>query len=129
MIPLFLQGGMFMWVLLFLAVVIVVLIIKKTIQLFSGSDLSKGQIESGLNAIIFWGGFSVLLGFYAHFLGMVAAMEAISAANDISPAIVSHGYAVSLITILFGLLILMVSGIAWFVLRWKARQLLVEMKQ
>ena len=118
-----------MWILLILAVVNVVLIIKKALQLFSGSDLSKMQIESGLNAIIFWGGFSAVLGFYAHFLGMVQAMQAISRANDISPAIVSHGYALSLVTILFGLLILMVSGIAWFVLRWKARQLLLEIAQ
>jgi hypothetical protein len=34
------------------------------------------------------------------------------------------GYGVSLITVLFGLLILFFSSIIWFVLRWRFKQLI-----
>ncbi len=45
------------------------------------------------------------------------SMQAIEAANDISPAIVAGGYAISLITILTGLLLFMFSAIVWFLYR------------
>ena len=75
------------------------------------------QLEKGINSILFWGAFSVVVGFFAHFLGIMYAMEAIKAASDISPSIVAGGYSVSLITILFGLIIFMIAALIWFILR------------
>ena len=125
MINYFLSGGGFMWPLLILAIVIVALSIKKAIELFGTNTLSTARLESGLNAIPFWGGICVLIGFLAHYLGVSMAMNAISRANDISPAIVAGGYMVSLITIIFGLMIFMFSAIAWFIL-WSRYKKLVS---
>ena len=116
MINFFKSGGAYMWLLLIIAIVIVVLTITKGIQLYISKENSK-KLENGVNAIIFWGGFSLVLGFFAHFHGVYLAMQAIMAANDISPAIVAGGYAVSLITILTGLVLFMFSAIVWFVYR------------
>jgi hypothetical protein len=49
-------------------------------------------------------------------------MLAIFQANDISPAIVALGYSMSLVTILTGLTIFMVSAVIWFILRWRFKQ-------
>jgi len=123
MFTIFQQGGIFMWPLLIIAISVVILSIKKAIDLFGQTEQPRKQLESGLNAIIFWGAISVIIGFLAHFWGMYMALQAISMASDISPAIVAQGFAVSLITILFGLLIFLFSGIMWLVLRWRYKKL------
>ena len=115
MIQFFMEGGSFMWLLLIIAIVIVVLSITNGIQLYSKKEKNKSQIENSINSILFWGGFSLVLGFFAHFMGVYQAMLAIRSAGDISPAIVAAGYAMSIITILSGLFILLVSSIIWFV--------------
>lgn len=117
MLNLIQAGGSYMWLLLVLAIVIIILAITKGIQLFSHKDKNRAQLENGINAILFWGAFSAVLGLFAHFHGIYYAMQAIQAANDISPAIVAGGYAVSIITILTGLFIFMIAAIIWFVFK------------
>ena len=124
MLEFFINGGYFMWLLLILAVVIIVLSIKKAIELLSKNDLNQATLESGINAIIFWGGICLVLGFFGHFLGLYNAMKAIDKADNISPAIVMEGYAVSLSTILFGLFIFLFSAIIWFTLHWRYKKIL-----
>jgi len=119
MLNFIMQGGEMMLFLLILAIIIIVLSIRRIIELYTKKDLNKVKLESGINAIIFWGAISLILGFFAHYLGFYNAMEAIKRANDISPAIVAAGYAASLSTILVGLFIFMLSAIIWFTLRWR----------
>ena len=123
MIEFFLSGGQMMWLFLILAILIVFLSVKKAIQLFGKQDIPQSLLESGTNAIIFWGSIAAILGFFAHYLGVYYAMQAIYRANDISPAIVAFGYSLSLITILTGLTLFIISAIIWFVFRWRIRQI------
>ena len=115
MFSFFQEGGVYMWFLLVLAGVIVVLAIIRGMQLFSNNNID--QLENKINTILFWGAFSVVLGFFAHFHGVYLAMQAIKQANDISPSIVAGGYAVSIITILSGLFMFMISAVIWLVYR------------
>jgi uncharacterized membrane protein len=119
------EGGSMMWILLILAILIVVLSIRKALQLYGKQEVPKSVLESGINAIVFWGAIAAVFGFFAHYLGIYYAMLAIFQANDISPAIVALGYSMSLITILTGLTIFMVSAVIWFVLRWRLKQVSV----
>ena len=127
MFDLIMRGGPYMWPLIILAIVNVVLISKKTVELFIKPASNSVQLERGINAIMYWGILSAVLGFYAHFMGIYMAMEAIMAAADISPAIVAGGYAMSLITVLFGLNIFMISSLFWFTFRWRFKQLTSNM--
>ncbi len=113
----FQAGGPFMWLLLVMLIIVLVLSIVRGMQVFSTKEKNKKQLENGINSILFWGGYSVVVGFFAHFLGIMYAMQAIQAASDISPAIVAGGYSISLITILFGLIVFMIAALIWFVLR------------
>ncbi len=123
MLSLFFNGGVFMWLLLIIAISIIILSIKKAIDLFGSKISDPNHLEKGINAIIFWGGVSLVVGFLAHFWGLQLAMMAISHANDISPTIVANGFAVSLITIIFGMLIFLFSAIIWFIFRWQYKKL------
>lgn len=116
------EGGPYMWGLLALALVVVVLAVKKSIQLFGKTEWTPDQLGTGLNAIVFWGGMSAVLGFYAHFLGIYYAMQEIARASDISPAIVARGYQMALTTVLTGLFIFMISAIIWFILKWQLKR-------
>ncbi len=117
------SGGPMMWPLIIIAIVILGLVVKKVIEFNRSDKLKSGYPESGINAIIFWGGIALVLGFFAHFYGVYMAMNAIVRASDISPAIVAMGYTMSLTSIIFALLIFLFSAIAWFVLRWRFKKL------
>jgi len=120
MLHFFRMGGPFMWIHLILAIVILFLFVKKIIELFIQKVTDTDVLKKGVNAILFWGVFSTVLGFFAHFMGMYMAMQAIQRAADISPAIVAGGYAASLITVLTGLFTLLISALLWFFIRWQA---------
>jgi len=123
MLQLFMAGGPFMWFLLVLLFVIIGLGVSNAMQVFGKKTRSKIQIENGINSILFWGVFSAVIGFFAHFLGLYQAFTSIMAAADINPAIIGGGYAVSLITVLFGMFIFMISALIWFVLKTRFAQL------
>ncbi|MBN2008578.1 hypothetical protein JW960_04440 [candidate division KSB1 bacterium] len=120
----FIQGGPFMWVLLILAIVIVIISIRRIIDLtIKKSSINHAIFERGLASILFWGIMAAIIGHLAHYYGLYLAMMAIMQAADISPAIVAGGFGVSLITIISGLFILMVSAIIWYVLRWQYKRI------
>ena len=58
-----------------------------------------------LNAVIT---ISPMLGFTGTVVGMIAAFDAIKAANDISPAVVAGGISQALLTTAFGLIVAMI---------------------
>lgn len=129
MFTFFIKGGVYMWPLLLFAIIILALAVKKAIDLFFKKELSQTQLEKGINAILFWGGISLLIGFLGHYHGLYAAMWAIARANDISPAIVAAGYGVSLITVLFGMIIFLFSMMIWFFYRWRFKNLIAKTNQ
>jgi len=126
MISFLVSGGIFMWPLFIIAAIILYLSIRKFIELFLQHNQNHSKLKNGINAIIFWGSFSVVFGVFAHFVGIYMAMQAVMEAGDISPAIVAGGYAMSLITILSGLFLFMVSAIIWLVLQWKYKKMLTS---
>ena len=122
MLQIFYRGGALMWPLLLILICIIIFSIKKAIDIYTGKNLDRVHSSSSLNTILFWGLISIVIGFLAHFWGLYMAMMSITHADDISPTIVAEGMAVSLITIIFGLLIFLISGIVWLFLRWQLNQ-------
>ena len=122
----FTMGGEFMWIQLLLFLTIIILSTKKIYEFFLKKDLLKNRLNTGLNAILFWGVISVLFGFISHYWGISTAYQRISYARDISPAIIAGGYSKSLITISFGLLILLFAAIVWFFLRCWYKNLVMK---
>jgi len=107
--------GVFFFPLVLICVVNIVLAIRKAADLY-GSTLKAGpRLERGLHAILFWGAVAAVLGVLGQSIGIYNALGAISRAAEISPAVVARGFAESFTTTIFGLVILIVSAILWFI--------------
>ncbi len=116
-------GGPLMYALVVLAIVLIVLTARKAMQLYGKTDTDGSDLERGLHAILFWGAFSAVLGVYAQISGIYLALRAIIAAADISPPVIAEGMAISFHTTLFGLSVFLLSGLAWFILYRRYRDL------
>jgi len=123
MLTLMQQGGPFMWLMFFILLIILFLSVRNGVLLFMRKENYSVKAETSLNGIIFWGALSIVIGFLAHFLGLYHAILAISHSTDISPAVIAMGYAQSLLTVLFGMTIFIISAIFWFILRWQYKRL------
>ena len=123
MFSFFYRGGYGMWLFLIIWLVLIFIVVKKIIDFLHHKDLNKFQLEKGINALFFWGGIAVIIGFYFHFQGLYNAMRIIANAYEISPQVVAEGYQQSLITVLTGLFTFFMSSILWFLFRWKLKTL------
>jgi hypothetical protein len=117
MIRAYIAGGPYMHLLALLALVVLVLSIRRTIDLFARRERDPERLALGVDAILFWGCIAAVLGFLGQFTGMYLSLRVIRRAGLIDPALVAEGIAVSLVTTVFGLIILIVSALLWFALR------------
>ncbi|HPG42013.1 MAG TPA: hypothetical protein PLP19_21885 [bacterium] len=123
MLSLFIIGGPFMWLLLLFSLAIIYLIIKKGLDIFVKKDLSEEKQNEGVNGILFWGILSVVCGFLSHYSGIYLAVNAIRQAADISPQLILEGYASSLVAIIAGLWIFIISAIIWYIYKAKIHKI------
>lgn len=121
MFNLFRDGGVMMWPLLILAVTVVVLTVRGWMRV-SRVEGPDPVVETGVDAVVFWGAWSVILGFLGTIVGIYQAAGAISVAPAISPQMIWAGIQVALITLVFGLLVFAVAAVVWFVLRSRYRR-------
>ncbi|HMB91856.1 MAG TPA: MotA/TolQ/ExbB proton channel family protein [Rhodothermales bacterium] len=119
-------GGPFMWPLVLIALVLMGLSIKKAIDLFQRTDQSAEDLKKGLQAIWQLGLFCFFWGLLSQAVGLYQMLSAVEAAGDVSPALLAGGLKVSLIAPIFGLIILVVSLVVWFLLQLRYRSLIVE---
>jgi biopolymer transport protein ExbB/TolQ len=117
MIRLFIAGGPYMILLALLALVVLLLSAKNAIDLFAWRGRDPERLARGLDAILFWGCISAVLGFLGQFSGSYLSLMAIRKAGLVHPGMLAEGIAVSLLSTIFGLAILAVSALLWFGLR------------
>ncbi|MBT3299959.1 MAG: MotA/TolQ/ExbB proton channel family protein [Candidatus Marinimicrobia bacterium] len=101
--------------------------VEKAIQNAGGIEmafLEKNMIW--LNAVIT---IAPMLGFTGTVVGMIAAFDAIKAANDISPAVVAGGISQALLTTAFGLIVAMIIQTFQNVFVARIDKLILEMEE
>ncbi|MEX2531834.1 MAG: MotA/TolQ/ExbB proton channel family protein [Gemmatimonadota bacterium] len=119
MIDLYLSGGVMMWPLLALAAGVLWLAARTALRIGAAGD--PEDVERGLHGILFWGAMAVMLGFLGTIVGLMSMMEAIARAGSTPASLVWGGVGVSLVTLIFGLAIFVVSAVTWFAIRqWHA---------
>jgi biopolymer transport protein ExbB/TolQ len=118
------EGGPFMIPLIFIMIGLVYLTTKKVIDLFIKKKDITSQDESGINAILFWGFISSLLGILGQLTGLYLALNEIAMASEISPQIILLGLKISFNTTILGLWILLISSIVWFVLKGRYKKMI-----
>lgn len=105
--------GPFKWIMILIALIVLILIGIKTYDLL----IQKKANPKYLNAILFWGGVSTILGMIGHLSALWVSLNEIISAPDISVPMILTGYLSSFTTIHFGLIVFLVSAICWWGLR------------
>ena len=118
MLRLIASCGVMLWPMVVLAIVVLVLIVVNTVR------LARGQVDphvrSSVNAILFWGAVTTVLGFIGQWMGLYKGVQVIfevAPRLGINPRAVGIGFAESLRTAIFGVAVLLVAGVSWFLLR------------
>jgi biopolymer transport protein ExbB/TolQ len=118
----FQQGGIMMYPLLLIGAGVLFLAGQTAWRLRHGTA-TAAEVERPLQGVLFWGIFSVVLGLLGTTIGMIQAAQAIQLAGRVEPLLVWGGIGVMLVTLIFGLLIFLLSALLWFVLRqWSWRR-------
>lgn len=122
MIELIRMAGLPGTVLMLLALVILVLVVRRVMQLAGKSFVPGPEWDAAVNGILFWGAFAAVLGVLGQTVGIYIALTVIQQASDVSPVIIMEGIMISFTSTLLGMLILAVSALAWYALKaWGRR--------
>ncbi len=112
----FLSGGVIMWPLLALALGVVASALR------AGIELSRNASDHALVPLLFWGVVALLVGALGTVTGLVLMARRIAAAGGVSPELVWGGLGVTLVSLVFGILIFLMSGFLWLALdAWRRR--------
>ena len=114
-------SGPYGYVLSLLALVVLFVTIRATRTLLRGTGPSAIVIREQMNAVLFWGTVSGVMGFLGQCDGSYRALSAILRAREISADVVAEGFVISFVPTLFGLGILGFSVAAWGCLRLLTR--------
>jgi hypothetical protein len=111
------RAGPLSWIQILIALGMLIVFFIKVVDLYLRKNLDDNRLRSGIHSIIFLGSFAAVFGLLIQIIGIVAAINAIIEAADISPAIVMEGVKRSFYNPIFGMITLLVSGVFWFVLQ------------
>ena len=115
----FMQGGFVMFPLALIILVLIGLVLRTLWELFFRSGANTALVQNGLDGLLFWGGFAVILGLLGTVIGYNKGFAAIAARGLANPIYVWIGAAEGLVSTIAGLLVLAVAGLCWYVLRWR----------
>jgi len=119
----------FMWMgsykipMMTIALIIIVLIIRKVIDIFFRYKKSDIDVKKYLDSILFWGRLGLIVGILAQITGIYSALTEIINASEISPQVVMIGFRGSFTSTIFGLFLLIIAYISWYLLKLRANKI------
>ena len=121
----FSDGGFMMYPISFCAIMVLVLAGRTALRM-KAEDLAPGAIMRGaIDGVLFWGGYALVLGILGTVVGIAIAAQAVEVVGRVETTLVWGGIKVSLITTIYGLLVLLGGALLWFGLRhWHRRTIL-----
>lgn len=115
----FLQGGLLMWPLVLIVLVVLGIAVRACWHLFVRGGRDVFAIESCLDGVLFWGGFSVIIGVLGSAVGYHKALTVLAQRGVANPRALWAGGAEGMVSSIAGLLILAGAGVCWYALRWQ----------
>lgn len=116
--PIFMQGGVMMWLLVLITLVLFGIVLRSLWHLFVRGGTDGAAIQNCLDGLLFWGGFAVIIGILGSAIGYHKAMTAVVSRGVASPVAIWIGSAEGLVSSIAGMLVLAGAGICWYLLRW-----------
>jgi len=100
-----------MWIIVFVLAIRFIILYR--------SDKSPQKLKRTNDGILFFGSFAFLIGITGQMVGLIEAFDMIQSTGeaDIDPHYLAGGLKVTFIAPIFGMMLLMISSILWFVFR------------
>jgi biopolymer transport protein ExbB/TolQ len=118
MARLFMEGGFVMLPILLIVLILFGLTLRTLWELVVRQGSNTALVQNGLDGLLFWGGFAVVLGLLGSVIGYNKSMSAVVARGVANPRFIWLGTAEGLVSTITGLLVLALAGLVWFALRW-----------
>lgn len=118
MFRIFMEGGFLMFPLVLIVLVLIGLTLRTLWELIVRGGADTALIQNGLDGLLFWGSFAVILGLLGSVLGYNKSIAALVQRGLANPVFVWIGAAEGMVSTIAGLLVLALAGLAWFGLRW-----------
>jgi hypothetical protein len=115
--PIFMQGGVVMFLLVLITLVLFGIVLRTLWHLFVRGGTDGAVIQNCLDGLLFWGGFAVIIGILGSVTGYHKAMAAVVAHGIVNPRAVWVGSAEGLVSSIAGMLVLGGAGVCWYFLR------------
>jgi uncharacterized membrane protein YfcA len=114
----FYEGGPTFMSVVYLMWIIVFVLAVRFIILYLGNKQPK-KLKRTNDSILFFGSLAFLIGITGQMMGLIGAFDAVLCLGNepISPDMLAGGLKVTFIVPLFGLVLLILSSIIWFVFR------------
>lgn len=113
------EGGILMWPLVLITLVLFCIVLRALWHLYVKGGVDPVAVQSCLDGLLFWGGFSVVIGALGSAIGYHKAMTAIVRRGLANPRALWIGTAEGMVSTIAGLLILIIAGALWYALRWR----------
>jgi hypothetical protein len=117
--PIFMQGGVMMFLLVLIALVLFGIVLRTLWHLFVRGGTDGIVIQNCLDGLLFWGGFAVVIGVLGTVAGYHKAMAAVVARGLANPVYVWVGLAEGMVSSIAGMFVLGGAGLCWYLLRWQ----------
>lgn len=122
MLQLFSEGGiLFMSILTLCLLVVLVLSVYYGIKVFKTDTTSVSLLRHRLSYIKSAGLLSLVLGILGQLIGLYTAFGVIQKAGQVSQALLAGGLRISMITLLYGMMIFILSYLIWLFLDSKLK--------
>ena len=121
MSALFQDLGFIRWPMTISLLAVIALSVWSASRLTIGSRAADMRQKAWIDAILFWGGFAMVSGVLGTLVRLILAAQRIEAAGSIEPVLLWGGIKIALLVSAFGVMILCLAAISWFVLqlRWR----------
>ena len=121
----FSDGGFMMYPISFCAIMVLVLAGRTALRMNAEEPALGALARGAIDGVLFWGGYALVLGVLGTVVGVAIAAQAVEAVGEVHTTLVWGGIKVSLITTIYGLLVLLGGALLWFGLRhWHRRTVL-----
>lgn len=118
---LFHDMGFIRWPLLFSLIAIVAIASWSAWSVYRSGATADLRTKTWIDAILFWGGFSMIAGVLGTVVGVIVAAQSIEQAGEVETTLVWGGIKIAMLTSAFGTLLLAIAALVWFFLqlRWR----------
>ena len=113
----FMAGGVMMWLLVLIALVLFGIVLRALWHLFVRGGNDSAVIQNCLDGLLFWGGFAVIIGVLGSAIGYHKVMTVVIAHGVVNPRALWLGSAEGMVSSIAGLLVLGGAGACWYLLR------------